>query len=455
MSTIVFIVLTVSLMVLANALYVTAEFATVSARKTRLAQLAGSGDRLAALLLPYLEDHKALDHYIAACQVGITLSSLVLGAYGQSTVAAVLAPVLANLGNLAEPVAFSISATTVLILLTILQVIFGELFPKSVAIQYPEKLALATVWPMKWSLFLFGPFIWLLNGSGNLILRLIGSNQEAIHRQFHSPKEIELLVQASYQGGLLDDEAKQMLRNTFRLRELTARQVMVPRTRMVTAPLDRTVSQLMELACHEGISRLPLYHHTIDDIIGFVHIKDLFRLHLQNESDPTHVLREVTYVPESLPIADVWATLNSKRQYIAIVFGEHGGTEGLITFEDLIEEIFGELQDEFDHELPLISADKEGRIYLRGDLLVADINEYLNLNLPEEEADTLGGLVFSELGRLPQVGDEITLGSPGAIIRVEAVENRSVSEVSLQLPASLTPAPNLPRIGEWEVAEHD
>lgn len=455
MSTIFFIILTIVLMVLANALYVTAEFATVSARKTRLAQLAGSGNRLAALLLANVENSKTLDHYIAACQVGITLSSLVLGAYGQSTVAAFLAPILANLGNLTEPVAFSISATGVLILLTILQVVFGELFPKSVALQYPEKLALATVLPMQWSLFLFRPFIWLLNGSGNLILKLIGSNHEAVHGHFHSPEEIELLVQESYQGGLLDDEAKQMLRNALRLRELTARQVMIPRTRLIAAPLDRTVSQLMELACREGFSRLPLYRHSIDDIVGFVHIKELFRLHQQGQTDPIEVLREVTYVPESLPIADVWSTLNSKRQYIAIVFGEHGGTEGLITFEDLIEEIFGELQDEFDHELPLISADKEGRIYLRGDLLVADVNEYLNLNLPEEETDTLGGLVFSELGRLPQEGDEITLGSPGVVIRVEAVESRSVIEVSLQLPASLTPTPNLPRIGEWEVAEHD
>jgi CBS domain containing-hemolysin-like protein len=262
-------------------------------------------------------------------------------------------------------------------------------------------------------------------------------------------------MQESNRGGLLDDEARQMLRNALRLRELTARQVMIPRTRLVAAPVARTVSQLMELACGQGFSRLPLYRHTIDDIVGFVHIKDLFRLHLQGESDPTPALREVTYVPESLPIADVWATLNRKRQYIAIVFGEHGGTEGLITLEDLIEEIFGELQDEFDHELPLISADKEGRIYLRGDLLVADVNEYLNLNLPEEATDTLGGLVFSELGRLPQVGDEITLGSPAVVIRVEAVESRSVTEVSLQLPASLTPARDLPRIGEWEVAEHD
>jgi len=443
-------------MVFANALYVTAEFAAVSARKTRLSQMAGTGNRLASILLPYVEDHKALDHYIAACQIGITLSSLVLGAYGQSTVATLLAPILVNLGNLAEPLAFSISATGVLILLTILQVVLGELFPKSVALQYPERLALATVLPMKWSLFIFRPFIWLLNGSGNLILKLLKIEQTTDHTHFHSPEEIELLVKESYQGGLLDEEAQQMLRNTFRLRELTARQVMIPRTRMVAAPLESNATELMELACQAGLSRIPLYRSTIDDIVGFVHIKDLFRLHLQGQQDPSQVVRELIHIPETLPIAELWNTLNNKGQYIAIVFGEFGGTEGLISLEDLIEEIFGELQDEFDDELPLIASDRKGRVYLRGDLLVTDVNEYLNLNLSERAADTLGGLLFSELGRLPKVGDEIKIGTPGTPVRVEAMKGRSVTEVSLLLPTAMSASgTDASHIGDWEIAEHD
>jgi CBS domain containing-hemolysin-like protein len=309
---------------------------------------------------------------------------------------------------------------------------------------------------MKWSLFIFYPFIWLLNGSGNLILKLLKTEQTADHTHFHSPAEIELLVKESYHGGLLDGEAQQMLRNAFRLRELTARQVMVPRTRMVAAPVESSIAELMELACDAGFSRIPLYRSSIDDIVGFVHIKDLFRLHLQGQQEPTQVLREVIHIPETLSIADVWNTLNNKGQYIAIVFGEFGGTEGLISLEDLIEEIFGELQDEFDDELPLIAADREGRIYLRGDLLVTDVNEYLSLDLPEREADTLGGLIFSELGRLPTIGDEIKIGLAGIPIRVEAMEGRSVTEVSLLLPADIpASAPDSPRIGEWEIAEHD
>jgi putative hemolysin len=450
MTAAIIIISTVALMLFANAFYVAAEFSTVSSRKTRIMQLAGSGNRLARYLAPIMEDSEALDTYVAACQIGITISSLVLGAYGQNVIAGALVPVLGNFSNLSEAAAISISTSGVLIFLTILQVVLSELFPKSVAVQYPERVALFTVIPMRWSLVVFRPLIWLFNGSGNLILKLIGTRREGEHIHVHSPEEIELLVSETHEGGLLDDEAQQMLRNALRLRELTARQVMVPRTRLVVAPRKSSVDDLIKKACDAGFTRIPLYQSTIDDIVGFVHIKDLFNLQLQGQQDPSEIIREVIYVPETLPIADVLTTLNNRRQYFAIVFDEYGGTAGLITFEDLIEEIFGELQDEFDEELPLISSDKQGRIYLRGDLLVSDVNEYLKLNLPESEADTLGGLVFSELGRIPTVGDEITTGAPNVAIRVEAMEALSITEVSLQLPVGV-----MPQISEWEVAEHD
>jgi CBS domain containing-hemolysin-like protein len=445
MPVLITVIFTITLMIVANAFYVAAEFATVSARKTRLVQMADDGDDLAKRLLPIVNNRTALDNYVAACQVGITISSLVLGAYGQNTVANLLAPILVNLGGFAETVAYSISAISVLIILTTLQVVLGELFPKSIAIQYPEKTALWVVVPMKWSLFVFKPFIWLLNGSGNLVLKLMRLDHTAGHSHVHSPEEIELLVGESHEGGVLDAEEQQMLRNAFRLRGLMARQVMVPRTRLVAAPINKTVDELVELACRAGFSRIPLYKNSIDNIIGLVHIKDLFRLRLQGEQNPRPSLREITYVPESLPVAEVWAMLNSRRHYIAIVLDEYGGTAGLVTIEDLVEEVFGDVQDEFDDELPLISSDKEGRIHLRGDLLVNDVNEYLNLSLPAQEADTLGGLVFNELGRLPKPGDEVKIGTPATTIRVEAMARRSVSEVSL-LPAGDTP----PHISEWE-----
>lgn len=451
-------------LILINALYVTAEFGTVAARKTRISQMAGSGNRLAKLLLPIMEDSQALDHYVAACQVGITVSSLALGAVGQGVIAVRLVAPLVNLlisleplwtalglsaANVATAAAHSIAATGVLLLLTMLQVVLGELFPKSVAIQYPEKVALLTVVPMRWSLALLRPLIWFFNGSGRLILRLLGQEQRDTITRFHSPEEIEILVTESHEGGLLDDEERQMLRNTFRMRELTARQVMVHRTRVTAAPVESSVMQLIDKAIEAGISRIPLYQGTIDTIIGFVHIKDLFRLHVEGRENLAEIWRDVVYVPESLPVAGVWETLRDARQYMAIVFDEYGGTAGLITLEDLIEEIFGELQDEFDNEIPLISRDKEGRIYLRGDLLVGDVNEYLELNLPEEAADTLSGLILSELGRPPVEGDEIVIG--GTLIRVEVMADLGVSEVSLQTGGD----EELSQLGDWEVVAHE
>ncbi len=457
------IVATVTLMIFFNALYVAAEFATVSSRRTKISQLAGEGNRMASALLPYIEDRKTLDRYVAACQIGITISSLVLGAYGQNVLANALTPLIASLLNLTPSVtgflngnidsasitlAHSIAVILVLIFITTLQVILGELFPKSVAIQYPERIAMSVVWPMKISLKLFSPLIWLFNGSGVLLLRLIGRDSKGKKAHVHSPEEIEMLVSESHEGGLLDDTERQMLRNAFRLRDLTAKQVMLHRTKIVAAPANSTVLELLQLAIEVGYSRIPIYRKSIDDIIGFAHVKDLFRLQVQGEDNPTQILRDVEYVPETMPVFDVWEKFNTRRKYLTIVFDEFGGTAGLITFEDLIEEIFGELQDEFDDEKALIARDKEGRIYLRGDLLVADVNEYLELNLPIE-ADSLSGLIISALGRPPQVGDEVSVEN--ILMRVEALEDLGVQEVSLQLPTQ----ESVKHITEWEVADHD
>jgi len=424
----------VSLMIFFTALYVAAEFSTVYARKSRIRQMATSGNSLAQLLLPIVEDRKALDTYIAACQLGITASSLVLGAYGQGTVAAAITPVLVSLGNLSEAAAESVSVTGTLLVLTLLAMVLGELLPKSAAMQNPERMALMTVLPMKWSVTLFRPLIWFFNGSGNLILRLIGHEPGAGHTHAHSPEEIELLVAESRQGGLLEPEEQQMLRNAIRLRELTARQVMTPRIRLVAASVENTVAEAIALVSESGLTRIAIYRKTIDNIVGFVHLRDLFRLHSQGHENLEEILREVSYVPETLPIEAVWSKLRQMREYVAIVLDEYGGTAGLITFEDLIEEVVGEVQDEFDDELALISADNGGRLRLRADLLVTDVNEYLDLSLPEGEADTLGGLILSKLDRVPAAGDEVTIGTPGISIRVEAMEALGVSEVSLSLP---------------------
>ncbi len=449
------VVLIVTVLVMVNALYVAAEFASVKVRKTRILERATSGNALAQRLLPLIAEGKPIDDYVAACQIGITISSLTLGAYGQRVLAARLADPIARAlpalgldidpGLATEGLAASIAVWGVLILITTLQVILGELLPKSISVQYPERMSLATYVPMRISLSLFRPFIWFFNGSGQIILRALGYDHHG-HVVAHSLKEIEILVAASTEGGLLEAEERQMLRNTLRLRDLTARQVMVHRTRLVAAPIQAPVAEVLALCMEAGNTRIPLYRDSIDQIEGIVHIKDLYRLFLQGETDTSAVRRDAVYVPESLPVAEVWETLSHTNQYMVIVFDEYGGTAGLITLEDLIEEVFGELQDEFDQEEQILVEDEHGRYHLRGDLLISDVNEYLRLSFPEEEADTLSGLILTTLGRAPYEGEEVAID--GTLVRVEKMVDLGVAEISLEKPAI-----ELSRIPEWEAVD--
>jgi len=450
MSLVITVVAVVRLLILGNGLFVAAEFAAIRARKTRVQQFAEEGNWPAQKLVPIKASPKSLDTFIASCQVGITVTSLALGAYAQSTIADGLAEPLAGLGNLTLPVAHSISATFILLALTAIQIIISELLPKNIAMQFPEEVAFATVMPVLWLQPFLRPFIWLFNGSGEAILRLLNVNlSDDAHGHFHSPAEIEMLVVDSHEGGLIDDKEQQMLRNAFRLRELTARQIMVPRTRLVAAADTSPVADVLREAIAAGFTRIPIYTDHIDNITGFVHVKELFPLFKKEEADLSGVLREIVYVPETMPVSDVWQTLNSRRQYMAVVFDEYGGTAGLITFEDLIEEIFGELQDEFDQEFDaLYYHDSVGRTHLRGDLLIADVNEYFNLNLPDDENDTLGGLVFSRLGRIPKEGDEVTIGA--LTLRVDKEEDQSIVELSLVLPTDTQP-----EVDEWEISRNE
>jgi putative hemolysin len=432
------IVATVTILIGLNALYVAAEFATVASRKTRVRQMAQEGNTFAQMILPIMESPQALDRYVAACQIGITISSLVLGAFGQNYLAGLLVVPFTAVANTLGENWFTtnispdlVAALIILLLITSLQVVLGELLPKSIAIQFPEEVALLLTVPMRVSLFFLHPFIRLFNGSGNLILRLLGQEHVEGHARIHSPQEIEILVTESHQGGLLDADERQMLRNAFRLRDLTARQIMVHRTSLVSAPLSMSVADLLKLSLEKGKSRIPVYEGDLDNIRGFVHFKDVFRLHLRGDTSLQEVVRTAVYVPEAMPAADVWEQLQQKRQYLCIVFDEYGGTAGLITQEDLIEEIFGEVLDESDVEGALMYIGERGLRRLRGDLLVSDVNEYLGLQLPNE-ADTLSGLVINELGRPPELGDVVQIGTTQ--LRVEALRDLGVGEISIDDP---------------------
>lgn len=368
MSSIIVIAAITAAMIAINALYVAAEFASVSARRARIQQLATTGNRLARVLEPIMSDPRRLDTYVATCQLGITASSLVLGFYGQAAIARQLAPAFQRWGNLQEAAAQPVATTIVLVLLTTLQVVLGELLPKSVAIRLPERIALLTVLPLRWSTIMFRPVIALFNGAGNLVLKLLRVPVAGHHAHVHSPEEIELLVAESAKGGMLEADERQLLRNALRVGELSAAEVMVPRTSLVAASLDIPLPELLQLVSSSGYSRIPLFRDTIDHIEGIVHIKDLFRLHVERNPDVASALRTVPFVPETKLAVDVWNLLQQENKYVAIVFDEFGGTAGMLTMEDLLEEIFGELQDESDDETEPVVAGPDGRMRVDGDV---------------------------------------------------------------------------------------
>ncbi len=432
--TLITMIIMIVLMIGFNALYVAGEFATVSARKSRITQMAQEGNRLAKMLLPVMEDHHKLDNYIAASQVGITISSVVLGIYGQQQIAPLIAPLLSDITGATEVAAAGLSATLVLIFLTTLQVILGELVPKSIALQYPERTALLTALPMRWSAdIILRPLIIVLNGSGTLILRMMGLNHSEGHQHVHSPEEIKFLVSQSHAGGLLDEQEHRLLASAFRFGKLRAGDITIPRTKMVAADVEALCDDILRLAADTDTSRIPIYENDLDHIIGFVHLKELFQLSYEEKSDDVRsILRDVTFVHETNNLDDIWNTLNEEQSYLAIVFDEYGGTVGLITREDLIEELFGEVQDEFDkaETRPIRKLDSQ-RYRVRGDVSVAFLNDTLGVSLEAESAYTIGGFLLNQLGHVAEKGEEIVLGN--VRLRVSKVEEHTVEEVILTI----------------------
>ncbi len=376
-----------------NALYVAAEFSTVSTRRSRLAQLAADGNSLAISLQPIIENPHLLDRYIATCQLGITISSLLLGFYAQSGAAAYLEPQLVRLGVFSAVAAQSITATGLLLLFTILQAVLGELVPKNIGIREPERLALATSVPTRWSMSLFRPLIWFFNGSGMFLMRLFGLSAETEHTHVHAPEEILMLVEESEAGGLLHQEERRLLQNTLQMRQILIRQVMIPRTRLLVAPVDEPCEALLSRLAASSYSRLPLYEGSIDNIVGVVHLKDLLCLfHLTDQKDVRAVMRPVLFVPETMRVEQVLTQLQRDHHYIAVVLDEFGGTSGMVTLKDLVEEIFGEFKDEFDLPVPQYRLMEGGRLRVRGDVSIRDLNDWLDLLLAHDDVDTIGGL---------------------------------------------------------------
>ena len=434
-------VLIVTGLILINALYVAAEFAAVSVRRSRIRQLANDGNPLATWLLPIIESPAALDRYIAVCQIGITLSSLVLGAYAQATIAVWLTPWFASWGGLQEAAAGSTSAAVVLLLLTVLQVIFAELVPKSLALQYPTKTSLYTLLGMIPSEWVYRPFIKWLNGTGLLILRLLGAPQQG-HRHIHSPEEIELLIAESRDGGLLEPDEHRRLHRALRLNLRQARQLMVPRRKISALAVDTPVNEAIDFVAHSPFSRLPVYRESIDNVVGVLHTKDVARWLVNDERSGSlaGIIRPIASVHESVTADRVLKELRERGSHQALVVDEHGGTAGLVTLEDVLSELLGDVGDEFKPGEPPPETLPDGAIRLPGTMSVDDAASVLRTRW-DTESTTVGGMVAEYLGHLPAPGERTTAGAFELTVEriaghaVESVVARRIAEEPEEHPA--------------------
>ncbi len=420
------ILLTLALVAL-NAFFVAAEFALV---KVREGQLHGEPQRWTALTRLVLHMRQHLDSYLSATQLGITFASLGLGWIGEPVVAGLLIAVMEGLGlPLTTEAAHQVALPTAFLLITVLHIVLGELAPKSVAIHYPRVVSL-TVAPLLRAFYvLFRPLIAFLNGLSWLFLRALGL-RPARDAEVHSAEELRYLVRESAE---LEPQQRTLLENVLRFPQVTARQIMVPRTEIVAIERSMSSEQIVELFLEEGYSRMPVYEGTLDTILGIVYAHDVLRLlwH-RNLIILDDIIRPAYFVSEHEPIERILRTMQHRHIHMAIVVDEFGGTAGLLTLEDILEELVGEIQDEYDEELPPVHVLGNGRFLVRAPAAIADINEYLPIPLPHSpEYGTLGGMITALLGGIPPEHSRCQLGA--YTCRVLKTSKRRVELVELEL----------------------
>jgi len=419
--------LVVFLLLLFSALYVAAEFSAVSVRRSRIRQRAEQGSAQAARLLRVLDDPRKLDRYISASQVGITITSLAVGAFAQGTIAVGLVPVVVGLAGTSPATAASIATVIVLLILTGLQMVLSELVPKYLALARPTQVALFTVLPMKWSLTVFNPFLAILNGSANAVLRLLGAPGES-HRHIHSPEEIDLLIAESREGGLLEPDEHRRLRRALQLGIRPARHLMVPRNQVAAVDIALPVDEVMQIVADSPYTRLPVYRGDLDHIVGVLHTRDLFVRAM--EGDPPEsvepLLRPILHVPESVTAEQLLARMRESRTHQAVLLDEFGGVSGLVTLDDVLTEVMGEVGDELKGDEPGPERLADGRVRLPGWLRLDDAEPWIGAYL-DGESDTLGGRVTEELGHVPAVGETVEIH--GVRMEVESVLHHAVAWV--------------------------
>ena len=437
-------VVIIAALIFFNGLFVAVEFAVVASSRARMSQLALEGSSAAARVMRVLTDPTGQTRFIIMAQLGITLSSLGLGMYGEHTIAEWILSLLEHQGVerglLSVAAAHSAALVLAIAVMTYLHVVLGEVMPKSLALQEPEATALRVIGPFWVIERIFSPAIFVLNAIARAITRACGVPERSAHDHMVSPQELEMIVEESSEEGLIAPSEQLYIENILDMRERTVGQVMTPRIRIVGISSQATDQAILQLVCASNHSRYPIFEGDLDKIRGFLHVKDLAR-HLQNGADggplDLHMMaqtRPVIVVPETLSLDQMLGRFRAEKGALAVVIDEFGGTAGIVTFEDLLEEVVGEIQDEFDAERAPFEYVSENRLRVDGSLLLDELTQHFDINFDNEEVDTVGGLIMAHLGRIPIVGDVVDLD--GVRYVVEQVAGRAVDSVLVELPQS-------------------
>ena len=416
-------------LVFANGFFVAAEFAIVSVRKTRIDQLLAEGSRLARPVRRALNNP---DQFIAATQLGITMASLGLGWIGEPALASLIQPLLSAVpASISAATLHTLAVAVAFIIITALHIVLGELAPKTVALQYSERTALVVAKPTELFLRVFHPFIRALNGMGWAVVRMFGMKAASGHGLVHSEEELKMLVTASQQAGVLEEEEEQMLHRVFHFAEFTAAEMMVPRTEMAAVKADATPSEIADIFARGRHTSLPVYRGELDNIVGIMLVPDFVRVLAAGTQNfnAASIAREALTVPETIKADDLLRQMRRQRTHQAIVIDEYGGTAGLVTFERVMERIVGDLGGDFGSGASPVTQLSDGSAEVDGLALVTDINEQFGFQIDEDTYSTIGGFILGTLGRPPRTGDAVEV--QGRTLKVTAVDGLRVSKLRI------------------------
>jgi CBS domain containing-hemolysin-like protein len=422
------------LLILVNAFFVFAEYSVAVSRRTRIAELAEGGDVRAKLVLGVMQDP---DRFFAATQVGVTLTSLAVGALSEPAFSRLLGGLFEALGvaiPFVRGLATFLGALGGLLVASYFQIVLAELVPRTITMRLAERVALNVVPPMNVLATLFRPFVWLLKGSSRLVLQALGFRPDAESERLHTVEELRMLVEASERGGAIESEQGEMLSKVFSFGDTTVREVMIPRTEMTCVNVEASLHEVAHLFSNHAYSRLPVYEESLDHIVGILHIKDLMRALLSSTRTPAirQLMREPFFVPDTQRADELLQQFRARHEYMAVVLDEYGGTAGLVTLNDLVARIIGEVGDAAAVSAPDIQHATDGSALINGLTTIGDVNDAFNLTLEDPNYDTIGGFVMGQLGRIPAVGDCVELKSQGVVLCVEEMDKLRVARLRLR-----------------------